>query len=77
MYGLLIIELIVILLLLYLFSSPYFEFTGRGFHIYQKMFVLPQQHCKIIFHVAICDPISNSGRNYRYTLNNNIELCIQ
>ena len=43
MYGMLIIEPIVILLLLYLNISPYFEFKEMVDQIYHKLFVRSEQ----------------------------------
>ena len=53
------------------------EFKEEVYQIHQKLFGLSKNFDKIISQFAICNPMSNTGRNYRGTLGSDDKLSIK
>ena len=74
MCGLLIIKLTVILLLLYLIPLC---LKKRFIKFIRNCMSCQNNIIKIIFQVAICNPRSKTGSNYRGTLDSDSKLSIK
>ena len=77
MYGLLIMELTVILLFLSNQFPLILSLKKRFIKFIRNGLVCQNNIVKIISQFVICNPMSNTGRNYRGTLDSDGKLSIK